>query len=95
MKFVEENNEKMFTKNLGKDIIRKKYNPSNEKNIFHEREGLLMKEENDIIKDIALEISRKYNKKEKIIRIMFGKCDNLGYTFKESKDLIKRFFEEN
>ena len=95
MKFVEKNNEKIFTKNSGKDIIIKKYNPSNEKNIFHEREGLLMKETNDIIKDIVLKLSKKYNKKEKMIRIMLERCDNLGYTFKESKDLIEEFFEEN
>ena len=52
----------IFTKNDEKDIIEKKYSPSNEINIFHEREGLLMKETKDIIKDIVLELSKRINR---------------------------------
>lgn len=46
---------KVFTKNNGKGIIIKKYNPSNEKNIFHEREGLLMKETKYIVSNKEME----------------------------------------
>ena len=41
MKFVEKNNEKIFTKNSGKDIIIKKYNPSNEKKYFSRKRGIV------------------------------------------------------
>ncbi len=86
---------KSFTKNDRKDIIKKKYNPSNGINIFHEREGLLMKETKDIIKDIVLELSKKYNKKEQMIKIILEKCCDLGYNLKEGKELIEIFFKEN
>lgn len=92
---VNENQRKIFTKNDRKDIIKKKYNPSNGINIFHEREGLLMKETKDIIKDIVLELSKKYNKKEQMIKIMLEKCCDLGYNLKEGKELIEIFFKEN
>lgn len=95
MKIVEENNEKIFTKNYGKDIIKKKYTPSYEKNFFHEREELLMKVTKDIIRDIVLELSKKYNKKEQMIRIMLEKCCDLGYNIKESKELIEIYFKKN
>ena len=91
MKIVEE----IFTKNDEKDIIKKKYNPSNEKSIFHEREGLPMRETKDIIRDIVLELSKKYNKKEQTIQIMLEKCYDLDYNIKESKELINIFFKEN
>lgn len=95
MKIVEEKNEKIFTKNDRKDIMEKKYNPSNGIYIFHEREGLLMKETKDITKDIVLELRKKYNKKEQMIKIMLEKCCDLGYNLKESKELIEIFFKEN
>lgn len=91
----EKNKMKVFTKSDRKDIIKKKYNPSYEKNIFHEREELLMKVTKDIIRDIVLELSKKYNKKEQMIKIMLEKCCNLGYSLKESKELIEIFFKEN
>ena len=47
MKAVEENNEKIFTKNIRKDIIKKKYNPLNKDKGFYERMGLYMKKEKD------------------------------------------------
>lgn len=86
-------NTNVFTKNRKNGIIEKKYSPSNEINIFHEREGLLMKETKDIIKDIVLELSKKYNKKEQMIKIMIEKCCDLGYNLKESKELIEIFFK--
>ena len=39
MKVVEENDEKMFTKNIRKDIIKKKYSPLNKDKGFYERMG--------------------------------------------------------
>lgn len=95
MKIVEEINERIFTKNNRKDIIKKKYNSSYEKNIFHEREELRMEVTKDIIRDIVLELSKKYNKKEQMIRIMLEKCCDLGYNVKESKELIEIYFKEN
>ena len=95
MKIVEKNNKEIFTKNNRKDIIKKKYNSSYEKNIFHEREELRMEVTKDIIRDIVLELSKKYNKKEQMIRIMLEKCCDLGYNVKESKELIEIYFKEN
>ena len=54
-----------------------------------------MKETKDIIKDIVLELSKKYNKKEQMIKIMLEKCCDLGYNLKEGKELIEIFFKEN
>ncbi len=45
--------------------------------------------ENEVIK----ELSKKYNKKEKTIKIMFEKCCDLGYELKESRELIEIFFK--
>ncbi len=53
-----------------------------------------MKETKDIIKDIVLELSKKYNKKEQMIKIMLKKCCDLGYNLKEGKELIEIFFKE-
>ena len=87
---------KAFTKKYRKDIINKKYSPSKGKNIFHEREGLLMKETKDIIlKAIVKELSKKYNKKEQMIQIMLEKCKNSNYNIKESKEIIEDFFKES
>ena len=95
MKIVEKNNKEIFTKNNRKDIIKKKYNSSYEKNIFHEREELRMEVTKDIIRDIVLELSKKYNKKEQMIKIILEKCCDLGYNVKESKELIEIYFKEN
>ena len=38
-------------------------------------------------------LSKKYNKKEKIILEMIVKCKELGYNIRESKVLIEEFFE--
>ena len=45
--------------------------------------------ENEVIK----ELSKKYNKKEKTIKIMFEKCCDSGYELKESRELIEMFFK--
>ena len=52
-----------------------------------------MKETKDIIKYIVTELSTKYNKKEQMIQTMLEKCVDLGYSLKESEELIKIFLD--
>ena len=50
----------------------------------------------NVIKDeIIKELSEKYNKKEKIITIMFEKSFELGYNSKEAKENIIEFIVNN
>ena len=63
MKFVEENYEKMFTKNRRKDIIYNKYNLLN-KNYFYEREGLYMRKTEDIVLKRLNIVERVFFKKK-------------------------------
>ena len=65
---VVENNEKIFTKNMGKDIIDSKYNLLNKNNDFYEREGLFMRKTKDIVLD---EVMEGLNWKERIIVRIF------------------------
>lgn len=61
--------EKAFTKNYGKNIMKKKYNPSNKDKVFYERKGLFMRETKDIV---LKEITKELNYVERIIvRIFF------------------------
>lgn len=69
MKVVEENDEKVFTKNVGKDIIFKKEKESYNR-YFYEREGLVMKKTKDIV---LKEIIKGLNWREKIIVRIFPK----------------------
>lgn len=93
MKVVEENNEKMFTKEEKNIIITKVYNllKVNYKSIY-EREGLFMY--NDKVLTEAKKLSKKYNKKEKVILGMFEIGINNGYNVEKIKTMIERF-EEN
>ena len=73
-KKYEKNYEKIFTKNNGKDIIKKKYNlftADNEKNL--QRKGLPMKKTEKIILN---EVIKELNWKEKIIVMIFNKTFN-------------------
>lgn len=83
---------KIFTKNKKNIIISKDYNPFkvNYKIIYKRRDGLFMKGE---ILSVVKKLSKKYNKKEKIILEMIKKCKELGYNIRESKVLIEEFFE--
>lgn len=45
------------------------------------------------ILSVVKKLSKKYNKKEKIILEMIKKCKELGYNIRESKVLIEEFFE--
>lgn len=92
MKKVEICRRKIFTKSERNIIISKDYNPLkvNYKIIYKRRDGLFMKGE---IFSVVKKLSKKYNKKEKIILEMIGKCKELGYNIRESKVLIEEFFE--
>jgi len=81
MEIVEEKNEKIFTKNNEKGIIRKKYNffTANNKK-YLQRKGLLMKE----TKEITLNgVTKELNWKEKIIIRIFNK------TFNKVSNLVR------
>ena len=68
MKFVEEKNQKAFTKKESNNIIKKDYNPLKVNYKIYEREGLFMRETKDVlIKDIEKEL----NWREKIIVKLF------------------------
>jgi hypothetical protein len=54
MKVVEENDEKIFTKNIRKDIIKKKYNPLYKDKNYYKGDGLYMIKINEA-KDVTLE----------------------------------------
>lgn len=74
MKVVEENNEKIFTKNKKKGIIGKKndlFTANNKK--YLQRKGLVMKNTEDVT---LKEIENKLKWKEKIIIRIFNKTFN-------------------
>lgn len=81
MKNVEKSQKNVFTKNIGKDIINKKYNlfTANNKK-YLQRKGLLMKE----TKRITLNgVTKELNWKEKIIIRIFNK------TFNKVSNLVR------
>jgi hypothetical protein len=49
----------------------------------------------NVIENEVKKLSKKYNKKEQMIKIMLEKCCDLGYNLKEGKELIEIFFKEN
>lgn len=72
MNIVEENNEKKFTKEIEKDIMKLKHNLLNKNKDFYRREGLYVKENKDIKFNEILDefniIERLFLKK-KIIKV--------------------------
>lgn len=46
--------------------------------------------ENEVIR----ELSEKYHKKEKLMRIMVEKCKKVGYNIQESKQIIMEFYKK-
>lgn len=44
------------------------------------------------IEDLIKELSKKYNKKEKVIQLMFVKSQKVGYDIEEFKEMIKKFY---
>ena len=45
--------------------------------------------ENEEIK----ELSKKYNKKKKVIKILLEECNSFGYNIKESIEIVIEFFK--
>ena len=84
-----ENIKKEFTIRERKDIINEEHNLLNKDENFYEREGLFMY--NDKVLAEAKKISKKYNKKEKVILEMFEIGENNGYSVDEIKTMIEEF----
>lgn len=81
MKVVEENNEKIFTKEIGKDIMQVKYNLLNKNKNFYEREELYVKKiEKVILKEIMKELNKGERIKVKLFSKLFIKVYKLGIT---------------
>lgn len=81
MKVVEENNEKIFTKNEGKDIMQVKHNLLNKNKNFYEREELYVKKiEKVILKEIMKELNKGERIKVKLFSKLFIKVYKLGIT---------------
>ena len=89
MKVVEENDEKIFTKNIRKDIIKKKYNTLNKDKGFYERMGLYMKKEKD---GVLNEITKELNYVERIIVRIFFKTFVKVYN-KTRIDIINKMLK--
>ena len=52
--------------------------------------------EKDVVLDeVVKELSRKYNRKEKVINAMFIKCFELGYSIENSQKHINEFCQNN
>lgn len=52
-------------------------------------------EKNIILDNIIEELSKKYNKKKQVIKIMIEKCESLGYNIQESKEIVDIFLKYN
>lgn len=86
--------EKVFTKNRGKDIISKNYNPLRVNyNLIYEREGLFM--DNNIVLEEVKELSKKYNKKENLFLKMFDEGIKKGFNINEIRKTIDEFEKSN
>lgn len=95
MKIVEEENEKMFTKDERNNIISEKHNPLkvNYKNLF-EKEGLFMNRTKEVLLDEEENtLIKNFSKSEKFIKLLIKIC----YDFKidDYKKEIKVFLENN
>lgn len=93
----EKNDEKskmeVFTKKKRNNIIKKDYNPLKVNyDLIYEREGILMC--NNVVLDETKKLSKKYNKKEKVILKMFELGINNGCDVDEIKKMISEF-EDN
>lgn len=92
MKVVEENNEKIFTKNYGKDIIIISNIPLN-KNLF-KKDGLIMYKTKEGILDKKRKlIIKKNEKKDKFIRLLKKICKDFKIDDYEKE--IKNFLNHD
>lgn len=81
MKVVEKINKKIFTKEIGKDIMQVKYNLLNKNKNFYEREELYVKKiEKVILKEIMKELNKGERIKVKLFSKLFIKVYKLGIT---------------
>lgn len=48
--------------------------------------------EEERVKEILENLSKKYNKRERIFQMMFAKSQNAGYNIHEFKELLKEFY---
>lgn len=94
MEIVEKNNERIFTKNMGKDIIKKNHTPLkvNYKNLF-EKDGLPMKKQKILcIKNEEENMKMKGNNiSERLIKTLQKICNEFNINDKER--VIKNFLE--
>lgn len=43
--------------------------------------------------EVIKELSKKYNKKKKVIKILLEECNSFGYNIKESIEIVIEFFK--
>ena len=53
-----------------------------------------MKEKDEVLNVIVEELSKKINKKEKLILKMIEKCEDFGYNIEEAKEIIEEYYFE-
>lgn len=82
------NNEKIFTKNSGKDIIENKYNLLNKNEEFYEREWLYMRKTEDIVLD---NVKNKIKVDEIVIECWYNICK----YYNKKSDVIYKILGEN
>lgn len=56
---------------------------------------MIKKEEKDVVLNKTIKkLSKKYNKKEEVIKTMLEKCSELNYDISESVELILEYFKK-
>lgn len=56
---------------------------------------MMKKEEKDVVLNKTIKkLSKKYNKKEEVIKTMLEKCSELNYDISESVELILEYFKK-
>lgn len=48
--------------------------------------------DNNIVEEILKQLSKKYNRKQKVLEIMFIKFQELGYGIENFEDLLNEFY---
>ena len=81
MKVVEENDEKMFTKEMEKDIIKKKYSPLNKDKNYYKGDGLYMIKINEG-KDVTLK------------KLVEGLTENEKNIVMEFSNIFKKVYQK-
>lgn len=93
MKDIRGKNEKIFTEKEKNNIMSEDYNPLKVNyKIIYERDEVYMKGE---VLKVVKKLSKKYNKKEKLIFEMIKKCKKLGCNICKSESLIEEFYKQH